>query len=97
MQNESLVIEGITENGDRFRPSDWAERLASLAARYDKSRRLRFSTSLRPIREQEFKALKVDRSLAESAPCVWAQVMRFAEKNRLRIRGEGADLSNLNC
>ncbi len=85
MESGLLVIQGVTEDGRRFRPSDWAERLASLAANYDGSRRLRFSCSLRPIRRPEAKGLQVDRSLAHTAPGIWNQVMDFARKNELRI------------
>ena len=79
------LIEGVTESGRRFRPSDWVERFASMHARFGQNRRLSFSAELRPVIYDGGKALMVSRSLQTSAPEVWEQIMSFARNNELRI------------
>ena len=96
MVDSHCLIEGVTESGRRFRPSDWVERFASMHARFGKNRRLNFSTELRPVVFDGGKALMVARSLQTSAPEVWEQIMSFARNNELRIHeiveSEGEDI-----
>lgn len=91
MTDGYCLIEGVTEDGRRFRPSDWVERFASMHARFGQSRRLSFSAELRPIIYDGGKALLVAHSLQSNAPEVWGQIMSFARINELRIH-EIADM-----
>lgn len=79
---EYLLIEGMTEEGRRFRPGDWADRLASTAATFSADRRLRYSPLLRPLAGR---GLLLALRLQQENPALWRQVMDFARANRLRI------------
>ncbi len=100
MMDGYSLIEGVTEGGRRFRPSDWVERFASMHARFGQSRRLSFSAELRPVIYDGGKALLVARSLETNAPGVWEQIMSFARINELRIHeivdmeGEELDITS---
>lgn len=84
-----FAIQGVTEDGRRFRPSDWADRLASRLAGFGSDRRLRFSPELRPMMLDGRKGLVVSGRLRERCPDLWREVMGFAERNGLRVcRGE---------
>ncbi len=87
MNSDSLLIEGLTEEGRRFRPSDWVERLASLGATFGSDNRLHFSPLLRPIAVEGSKALAVGLCLQKENPALWRQVLDFARTNSLRVRG----------
>jgi hypothetical protein len=41
-EESGIIISGITEQGNKFRPSDWVERIASDFANFEK-RKLHFS------------------------------------------------------
>ena len=47
-----LVIEGITEDGKLFRPSDWIERLIDTLSSYGGDRRTRANSYTGPDRRQ---------------------------------------------
>lgn len=79
------VIEGVGEDGRRFRPSDWVERLATTGARFGADRRLRYLDGLRPAVIDGAKVLVVAEALRLEQPALFAMIMTFAESNRLRI------------
>jgi hypothetical protein len=85
-QERRIVIEGITESGERFRPSDWAERMCGCLASFN-NRRMVYSPQLRPIVDNESRAkcLVLDPRLAETNPEVFRCIMKFADENRLKI------------
>lgn len=41
-ENKTIIIEGITDQGKTFRPSDWAERMSGSLASF-KNSRIRYS------------------------------------------------------
>lgn len=86
MAEEYIAIQGVTDEGQRFRPSDWAERLAGIAASYDARQRLHFSSELRPAGCSGQRALWVAKRLQSVAPELWQQVMVFARSNGLQVR-----------
>lgn len=83
-KQQSLLIQGLTASGGRFRPSDWVERICSLMADYS-GRRLRYSKLLYPILVNGVKCVHVDAALAQEHPEMYQQVMYFANSNRLNI------------
>lgn len=85
MQGGFCLIEGVTENGRKFRPSDWVDRVACTLATFGPDRRLLFSNALRPVSYNGGKAILIDCSLQDSRPDVWEQVMGFARSNQLRL------------
>ncbi len=79
-----LIIRGLTSSGQKFRPSDWAERLCGHLATF-KHRRIYFSPLLRPAVIEGIKCVIVDISLAESHPKVHHTVIDFANANKLEL------------
>ena len=57
-------IFGITQNGNKFRPSDWVERIAAVFASFDASQRLRYDPMVMPVRYDGMPCLFVDGDFA---------------------------------
>lgn len=79
------VIESVTLEGNRFRPSDWIDRISSLAATFGASHRLVYSDDLHPETIKGSRCLVMDDHLKSSNPWLYSHVMEFAEKNNLRM------------
>lgn len=87
-KSDKIVIEGVTDKGKVFRPSDWAERMSGSLASF-KHRRIHYSPLLQPgINQEGFKCVVLDPKLKESSPQVYQSIMDFAKANNLRICGE---------
>ena len=43
-----IVIQGVTAAGEKFRPSDWAERLCGMMSVFGEDRQLSYSPYLKP-------------------------------------------------
>lgn len=82
-----IVIEGITEEGNEFRPSDWAERISGKLATF-KNKRMVYSPLLTPSMKNGHKCVIVDDDLKESDPDMYNQLIDFAKKNHLVICDE---------
>jgi hypothetical protein len=85
MSTDYLVISGVQENGKKFRPSDWIERLSSTLASFQVDNRLRYSPGVQPCMIDGEYCLVVARQLEAVDPAAYAYVMDFARANRLRI------------
>jgi hypothetical protein len=85
-KEKRIIIEGITESGEKFRPSDWAERMCGCLASFN-NRRIAYSPQLRPSvdNENNAKCLVVDPKLKETNPDVFECIMKFADENRLKM------------
>lgn len=81
-----LVIEGIRENGTKFRPSDWPERISSTFAGFGKDQRLRYAPGVQPKVMDGQKVLVIEQALQEQNPAIFQSVMKFARENNLRTR-----------
>lgn len=91
-----LLIEGITEEGRTFRPSDWIERLIDTAGAFGPERRLNRMAYSGPERRQQQvtflqaqmvagrKCLVVDVRLRQANPAAFDFVLQFVHSNRLR-------------
>ncbi|AOB33773.1 hypothetical protein AKI39_15730 [Bordetella sp. H567] len=84
-----LVILGVTEEGQRFRPSDWAERLAGVMAQFRPpgsapASPLYYSPYVLPVIVDGHRSVVVDERLRELEPLAWKFVMDFAKDNRLK-------------
>lgn len=82
-----LIIQGVTKNGVRFRPSDWAERLAGVMARFrppgSAFSHLTYSPYAVPTVLDGIKCVVVDERLRALEPLAWKFVVDFAEDNNL--------------
>ena len=83
-----LIIEGVCENGAKFRPSDWVERISSTFADFGKDHRLHYASVVRPRMYDGEKVLAVEPSLQDKNPIMFHIVMKFARENKLRVREE---------
>lgn len=86
-----FIIVGQTLGGTRFRPSDWAERLAGVMAQYRprrsaiNSRLLSYSPYVVPSQFGSFSCVIVDVRLGEIEPMALNFVVQFAVDNDLQI------------
>ena len=83
-QTNWLVVESVGEDGRRFRPSDWIERISTILAKFDADHRLVYSASVRPQIISGEKCLVIDRTLQQTNPDAYEYVINFVESNRLR-------------
>ncbi len=79
-----IIIEGITENGETFRPSDWADRMSGQLSTFRK-RRIQYSPLLQPSSKDGHKCVVVDPNLKETNPELYTSIMEFAKNNHLKI------------
>ncbi len=87
-EDKKIIIEGITEQGKPFRPSDWAERMSGSMASF-KNRRIHYSPLLQPsVHTEGHKCVLLDPKLKESSPQVYQAILDFAKANNLKICGE---------
>ena len=85
---KKIVIEGITNQGKTFRPSDWAERMSGAMASF-KNSRIQYSPLLEPgVNTEGYKCVMLDPKLKETSPEVYNSIMAFARANNLKICGD---------
>ncbi|WP_028357809.1 DUF3579 domain-containing protein [Brackiella oedipodis] len=93
---QKLIIQGLTQSGKRFRPSDWAERLAGVMSQFQppglKISHLAYSPYCTPSFYEGVRAVVVDYRLKDFEPKAWQFLMDFASDNELRlIENQDAD------
>jgi hypothetical protein len=82
--DSKLVIEGITDEGKPFRPSDWAERVSGRLATFHKQRII-YSPLLKPGMKDGNKCVFIDEKLKETNPELYNQLLEFAKRNKLKV------------
>jgi len=85
--SKQIIIQGVTESGETFRPSNWAERMSGKLSTFQKHR-IRYSPMLKPVTRDGYKCVMLDPKLKESNPELFASIMNFANTNQLTICGE---------
>ena len=86
-----LVIESVVEDGRKFRPSDWIERISTTLANFDPDHPLPYDEGVQPRVINGEKCLVVDKSLEKRNPAAFAYILGFVQANRLRIHEEHND------
>lgn len=81
--NAPFIIRGITGKGTRFRPSDWADRLAGAFAVIDPNNRTSYSPYVQPTTLDGVRCVVVDKKLKETDPNAYRFLQAFAESNEL--------------
>lgn len=81
-----IVIQGVTESGRTFRPSDWSERLCGMMSVFSEDRHLSYSPYLKPVVTGGLTCVVVDRKLESLDPAAFQFLMDFARDNELRTR-----------
>ena len=81
-----IVIQGVTETGQSFRPSDWAERLCGMMSVFGQDRHLSYSPYLKPIIAGGIRCVVVDLRLEGIDPDAFRFLLGFAKDNELKLR-----------
>ena len=80
-----IIIIGTTVDGRKFRPSDWAQRLATAVGTPGADRRVRFHPKVKIAAIEGINCVVVDRSLEEEEPMLFAFLVDFANSNQLKV------------
>jgi hypothetical protein len=85
-----VFIQGVTQDGKTFRPSDWAERLAGVMCQFrpggaHPGSHLSYSPWCVPTTLDGVKCVIVNRELREAEPMAWDFVLNFARDNNLKV------------
>ncbi|OGT55196.1 MAG: acetyltransferase [Gammaproteobacteria bacterium RIFCSPHIGHO2_12_FULL_41_15] len=89
-KESKIIIEGITESGETFRPSDWAERMSGQLSTFHKHR-IKYSPLLQPSMKDGNKCVILDPNLKTSNPELYESILKFAKTNHLKICSDDAD------
>ena len=82
--HDKIIIQGKTETGKTFRPSNWAERMSGKLSTIYKQR-VRYSPMLKPITQDGTRCVAIDPKLETSNPELFHSLMQFAKANGLPI------------
>ncbi len=88
-----FIIQGITQKGRVFRPSDWAERLAGAMSSFRPGAAgkagigafIGYSPYCVPTSVGDIKAVIVSEALRDIEPMAWDFVTHFARDNELQM------------
>ena len=87
-----VFIQGLTQDGKTFRPSDWAERLAGAMSCFrpgggagGRSAFIGYSPYCVPRLINGVKCVIVNEALRDVEPMAWDFVMNFARDNNLQV------------
>lgn len=80
-----IILHGITVDGSKFRPSDWAERLCGAVASYGPNRRIIFHPRVSLASINNIKCVMIDKSLETSDEMLFDFLMDFAKENKLQV------------
>jgi len=86
VETNEFVIIGLTVSGERFRPSDWAERLCGVMSQFGADQRMRYSPYVQPLTIGGVKCVVVDARLQEVEPLGYQFLRGFARDNELQVR-----------
>ena len=89
MTGKKILILGETTDGRRFRPSDWAERVAGCCALFSSNKRLKWHELLQPKYIENKKCLELNTRLHAIEPRAWVYVLEFVMSNRLKLSEAG--------
>ena len=81
---DEIIIEGITIEGEIFRPSDWVDRLCGMLAVFD-NQKVYYSNYLRPMIIKNMNCVAIKKELEIKRPGVFNFIMQFAADNRLKV------------
>src|SRR5579862_7176555 len=79
-----IIIKGVTETGEEFRPNDWAERMSGKLSTL-RNQRLHYSPLLQPVVKDGHKCVLLDKRLEQSNPQLYHSILEFAESHKLKI------------
>jgi hypothetical protein len=83
--SEKVIIKGLTQDGGKFRPSDWAERLCGAVASYGPGRRIIFHPNVRLASIDSVKCVVIDAVLEQKDEMLFEFLTDFAKENNLHV------------
>ena len=94
---DGIIIKGISKDGNKFRPSDWAERLCGVMRCFEQDQKgynyITYSKYVRPTNWEGVKSVVVHDDLAKIRPDAYRFLLNFAEDNNLQtVEFHNADL-----
>lgn len=91
-RTENFIIVGVTTEGRKFRPSDWADRLCGVMSAFGADQRMAYSPYVRPgCTLKGDKTVIVDARLYEIEPLAYNFLIKFARDNHLEIDWMGEE------
>ena len=81
---DCIIIKGVTESGEEFRPNDWAERMSGKLSTL-RNHRLHYSPLLQPVIKDGHKCVLLDKRLQQSNPKLYNSILEFARDHKLKI------------
>lgn len=85
MTIKKILLTGVTKDGNKFRPSDWAERLYYALATYGPTGRLVFNPLVNIKQGEKFKCLVIKTKIKDSDPMTYDFLVDFAKSNNLEV------------
>lgn len=86
----SFIIVGLTRDGKKFRPSDWAERLCGVMSAFGAEKRMKYSPFVSPCAYDNEKSVLIDGELNALEPMAYKFMLNFANDNGLQIVEQAA-------
>ncbi len=83
-----VILKGITRQGRKFRPSDWAQRLTTAVASFEpgkRSRRAGFHPRVQMATIDGVNCVVIDEELKSEDPMLFEFLMNFGNGNNLEI------------
>ena len=77
-ESTTFIIVGLTKQGKKFRPSDWAERLCGVMSAFGAEKKMKYSPYVGPGDYSGEKAVFVDGRLHEVEPMAYRFLLNFA-------------------
>jgi hypothetical protein len=84
-ESTTFIIVGLTKEGRKFRPSDWAERLCGVMSAFGAERKMKYSPYVGPGDHNGQKAVFVVGRRGEIEPMAYRFMLNFAQDNDLQI------------
>ena len=84
-ESTTFIIVGLTKQGKKFRPSDWAERLCGVMSAFGAERKMKYSFYVGLGDYNGDKGVFVDGRLGEIEPMAYRFMLNFAQDNDLQI------------
>ena len=84
-ESTTFIIVGLTKQGKKFRPSDWAERLCGVLSAFGAEKKMKYSRYVGPGHYNDEKAVFVDGQLYDIEPMAYRFVLNFAQDNDLQL------------
>lgn len=81
---DELIIEGVTTDGKKFRPSDWVDRICGMLAGF-KQQKFTYSNYLRPLVYKNVNCVALKKQMEQDLPDTFTFIMQFANDNKLTV------------